>query len=445
MITLFSIHAVKKPIANRFYASIKPIGFNSHVLLVAFLWFSFVTIANSQETDKVLSFSEVINKTLSNNPELKSFTHQYAASEGKIKQSTLPTRKELNLNVEDFAGSNELAGISGMQTTLSVSWVMENELLSSRYNLAKSSQGMIASNEKIKRLALANETAKLFINALALQEQVNVINDAIKLSESAVNEINKRVSAGKTFQADLLRAEAELAQQKLIAEDLNHEIQIAYKSLAAQWGEQSLNEAVLTGSLEINNKPISYESLKHQLNKNPRITQLATIERINEAKIDLAIAENKPRWKFMTGLRRNERTDDMSLVAGFTRPIGVKNRSSAKVAELKANMSQQISQYESLKITLQTSLYGFYQLMMHNSHLAEKLSGEIIPKLKAAQVKTKEAYLIGRYGYLDLKNVQDDLIDAQLTLLEARLNFHLNKIEIEAITGSQLFSNSEGK
>ena len=441
MLSKFTFNSSKKPIVNRFYNCLKSTK-PSRYFWMSLLCFSFATY--SQEIRNELSITEAISKTLNHSPELISFTHQYKANEGKIKQSTLATRKEINLNVEDFAGTDELEGVNSLQSTLSVSWVFENQLLSSRYNLAKSSIGMIESAEKIKQLELSNETAKLFIETLALQEQVIIINQAIKLSESAVKEINKKVSAGKSFQADLLRAEAERAKKRLIAEDLKHEIQIAHRSLAAQWGKRSLNDSVLVGSLKINDESIDFDSLLNQLNQNPMITQLTTLEKINHAKMDLALAENKPRWKFMTGLRRNERSDDVALVAGFTLPIGGKNRSDGRIEELKANMSQDISDYDALKISLETSLYAFYQLMNHNVHLAETLTSEIIPKLKQAQVKTYEAYLMGRYGYMDLKNVQDDLIDAQLTLLEAKLNFHLNKIEIEAITGSQLFSTPQG-
>jgi cobalt-zinc-cadmium efflux system outer membrane protein len=443
MYTQSPICSSKKPIVNRFYnrsIQIKTVSF----LLIAVLSISFSVAANPQETGTILSFSEAINKTLKHHPELNSFSHQYKANEGLVKQSRLSTRKELNLNVEDFAGTDELEGVNSLQSTLSVSWVMENDLISSRYNFAQSSKGMIQSAEEIKRLELANETAELFINALALQEQVLIINQAIQFSESAVKEINKKVAAGKSNPADLLRAQAELANQNLLADDLKHEIQIAQRYLAAQWGEQSLNGSSLVGSLAVNNETINFESLKTRVNQNPQITQLATLEKINAAKIDLAVAENKPRWKFMTGLRRNERNDDVSVVAGFTLPIGGKNRSEGKIDELKATMSENISDNDALKVSLETSLYAFFQLMNHNVHLAETLSAQIIPKLKEAQAKTYDAYLKGSYGYMDLKNVQDDLIDAHLTLLEAKLNFHLNKIEIESITGSQLFSTPEG-
>jgi len=443
MITQFLTSSSLKPINGRFYRRLKSIGSNSKLLL-AVSWICLTTFVYSKEYKNELSFPDAIKKTLNSHPELKSFSHQYKANEGKIKHSTLATRKEINVNIEDFAGTKDYEGINRLQSTLSVSWVLENDLLTSRFNLANSTKGLIENDEKINRLELASQTAELFIQALGLQEQVKVINKAIKFSESAVKEINKKVIAGKSFRADLLRAQAELSKQKLIEEDLKHEIKIAYRNLAAQWAERTLNDAILIGSLSINKTVISFDSLKSQLNQNPLINKITTLNKINNAKLDLAIAENKPRWKFMTGLRRYERTDDVAIVAGFTLPIGGKNRSEGKVEEIKAYMSQDNSDHEALKISLETSLFAYYQLMMHNVHLAEILSKDIIPKLKEAQNKTYEAYLIGRYGYLDLKNVQDDLIDAHLTLLEAKLNFHLNKIEIEAIIGSQLFSTPEG-
>jgi len=412
------------------------------LMLLMFLFSSFKLFANELKTSEVLTFSDAIRKTLQQHPALKPFEHRLKAHAQRVQQATLTTRPEVSLIVEDFAGTSDFTGVKSSQSTLSVSWVLENELIASRLDLATSSEAVILSAQKIKQLELASETAKIFIQALAIQQQMLIINQAIDFSAKTVLEIKKKVSAGKSPQAELLRAEAELSIQDLILEDLKHELQISYRKLSAQWGERSPKFDSLSGAIGISYQPVTFDSLKSQLDKNPEIIKFTSLEQINAAKIRLAVAENKPRWRFMTGLRRYERTDDVAFVAGFTIPFGSKNRSAARVAEIQADISRNTSEVEALKISLETVLFAFHQLMKHNVHLADALNKKIIPKLTEAQTQTYKAYLAGKYAYRDLKIVQDDLINAQLSLLEASLNFHINKIEIETLTGAQLLSNS---
>ncbi len=432
--------STKKPIGCQFYdapnVGLSIFGTTFSGLFLIFMSFNGLSKVSMNE----MGFSEAIRKTLISNPELKSFEYQYDASIGRVMYSKLISRPIVNLSLEDFAGTNEVSGVKNLQSTLSVSWVLENDLILSRTALAESSKGVIQSNHKIKQLEVANETARIFVRTLAQQSQIKIIQQAIEFSKIFVREIKKRVTAGKTNSAELLRAEAELAKQNLILDDLKHEVQISYRRLSVQWGEVNLTFDSVVGELHIDDKPKEFDWLVAKLQQNLQIEKYKSQEQIYQAKIRLASAENKPRWKFMTGLRRYESTDDFGLVAGFSIPFGKKNRAQGRISEITAEIASNNTDLESLKISLQASLFSYHQMMLHNIHLTEALNLDIIPKLLKAKKKTYAAYIVGQYTYMDLKNVQDDLIDAQLTLLEARLNFNLNKIEIESLIGSQLQS-----
>jgi cobalt-zinc-cadmium efflux system outer membrane protein len=51
---------------------------------------------------------------------------------------------------------------------------------------------------------------------------------------------------------------------------------------------------------------------------------------------------------------------------------------------------------------------------------------------------TSDAFAQGRYGYMELNAAQTELLDAQQSLIDAAVNAHQTRIDIERITGSTL-------
>lgn len=83
------------------------------------------------------------------------------------------------------------------------------------------------------RLDAAAETARFFSSCLANQTRRISANKAVQLAQETVSEFQQRVQAGKSPQADLSRAQAELARIKLNQEDIEHELLSARRRLAA--------------------------------------------------------------------------------------------------------------------------------------------------------------------------------------------------------------------
>ena len=66
------------------------------------------------------------------------------------------------------------------------------------------------------------------------------------------------------------------------------------------------------------------------------------------------------------------------------------------------------------------------------------LSDRVLPLTESALSDTKRAYNVGRYGYFQLQQVQNEMLDARLALVEAAISAHRHAIEIERLTGAVL-------
>ena len=413
-----------KPIAYRFLVV-------SKLIITGLSVVSFGAFAQ-----KTVNLNEAISYTLQQHPGLKSFSYMQKASEGMIEQASTSSPMTFSAEVEDAFGTGGYSGVSAMQTTLSISWLLERDKIESRVNVANEKASMAKLNKSIKALNLAAETAKVFITLLSQKEQLKLAKLARNQTKQVLAEIKTRVIAGKVNVIDELRAKAELSRKELTVEDLFHEIQASKAQLAAQW--QGETDFVIDGDLLTIPTIAQIETAYEKLKSNPRLKVFSTQQKIAEAEIELAKVNQKPAWSVNTGIKRNEFVDDYAVTAGISIPFGSENRNRGRITALRAKQNQSSAESDALYKRISTQLLLLTHKLKHNRHVIDGLSLETIPALELASIKAGAAYKVGRYRYTDWYAVQQELVTSQTELIEAYTNIHLFTIELERLTGSSI-------
>jgi cobalt-zinc-cadmium efflux system outer membrane protein len=262
--------------------------------------------------------------------------------------------------------------------------------------------------------------------------------EAVQLAQETVSAVKKRVQAGKSPQAELSRAQAELARTKLHQEDFKHELLSASRRLAAQWGETEPEFKRVKG--DILSLPVtdSFATLKTHIDRNPDIARFLSKQRVDEAELRLAEMQSKQNWRISAGVRRHESTDDEALVANLTVPLALRNRNQGGIAAARANLAQTDANAAAARIRVETSLFVIYQELQHSLHRATAFRDDVIPHLEQALTDTRNAYELGRYSYFEWHTVQKDLLEARRNLVEASVDAHKNAIEVERLTGVRI-------
>lgn len=391
-------------------------------------------VALASESGRI-TLNDAMAYALERNPELIALGHQLDAARGRVEQAGLAPHPELTINVEDALGSNDFQGVDSAETTVSIGWALERNLRERRVDTARANLALSAADAALLRIDVAAETARRFLLVLAHQARAVTARDAVRLAKETVQAVRHRVDSGGTPQADLARAQAELAKTTLAQEDVTHEIRAARHRLAAQWGETTPDFTQVQGDPFSLPKTEPFASLRERTEDNPDIARYLSTERVAEAALRLAEARRKPAWQARLGVRRMESTDDHALVAGITVPLALRNRNQGRIAEARADIERRHADTFAARVRIETTLFVLYEALQHSLHRATTLQTKVIPRLDAALQETRSAYERGRYSYLEWRTVQAELIDAQRALLEASIDAHSNVIEIERLTG----------
>ena len=396
------------------------------------------TISTSDQI--TLNLDAAVARTFQSNPRLIAFGYQIHAQQGRLQQSELKPNLQLGLLVENALGSGDFEGIDSAETTLSLAWVLERGKRERRIDAARAGVSLLETEAEIQRLDAAAETARVFLDTLALQERLIRTDDAVMLAEQTAAAVQKRVQAGRTPAADLARAEAELARMRLDREDIEHELRTAHRRLSAQWGEIQPDFARVSGDVHQLPAPDAYESLLARLEQNPDLSRYLNEKRLREAELRLAKARAKPNWQLTAGIRRLERSDDQAFVAGITIPLTTRNRNQGRVSEARARLAMTDADRVATRVQIETQLFALYQELQYSLHRAATIREEILPRIEQALEDTERAYAAGRYGYLELRVVQAELLDTRTALVESSIDAHRHIIEIERLTGTTVTS-----
>ena len=422
MLSKFNLPTAKKPTHHRFF---RPIA--------ATLLFGVLSVS-AHAQPKVITLTDAVNLTLAQHPALTVFTHKQQAHQGHISQAGVGERPMLSAGIEDVMGSGTRSNINGAQTSLNISWILQQTLIEQRLEKAQASATAVDFEREIKALDLAAQTAGLYVDVLIEQALMKLAKQGVSQANQTLDVITKRIDAGHATELERLLAKATIAKAELEIEDREHELKTAQYRLAAQWSENP-QPVQLTGNLR--HIP-SIDDLDKQLAKikqHPRLKALANQERILQSGIALARTEAEPQWRVSAGIKRFEATDDFGLMAGVSIPFGKDKRSEGKVITLKAQQAEQQAQAAVLTRELNTQLFALLQAVNHSQHVINSLNDEVLPLLAQAHDEAWSAYEIGKTGYQALADVREQQLQAQVALVEAYRAIHLQNIEIQRLTG----------
>ncbi len=419
-----------------------PIRINIIQFISTLLLATFSTTISAESSlnnhERTIGLHEAVSKTVEFNPELRAFNYQLKAQDGRVLQAGLAPSPELSFLLEDALGSGDYRGLDSAQATISIGWVWERGLRQRYIDTARASRSLLSIEANIRQLDAAAETARRYLVVLANQARLLNADKAVRLAQETIKAVHRRVEAGKTPEAERVRAQAEWARRKLEREDIEHAMGSAIHRLAAQWGDTRPGFTRVEGDILILSAIESFDVLRQRLEQNPEFDRLLSDQRLKKAELQLAQAQSRPGWRVTTGIRRLERTRDQTFVAGISIPFGERTRNLGRIAEARANLAQTGAKEKAVQIRMQTLLYVLYQKLQHSLHRADTFRDDIIPRLEKALMETRRAYNLGRYRYLEWHSAQADLLEARNALVEASIDAHRNTIEIERLTGVRI-------
>ncbi len=340
------------------------------------------------------------------------------------------------MQLENFAGTGEISGVRGMETTLMLSQLLElGGKREKRELTAARNVGLIEADYDISRLDVLAEVAHRFIHVARDQRLLKVAKEAVDLAESNRSSVAERVEAARAMQAELSRADIELARARLRLEHREHELLAAKRRLAASWGSDSVDFVRVEADLFRLPATRDLDSLLSELRDSPDLARFLSERRLREAELELAKAGAVPDARIGAGVRPLESIDEQALMLNFSMELPVFDRNQGNIHAARKRLGQVAVDETTTYIEAQSLLFTTYQELRHARTEADTLREDVIPQSRRALDSFEDGYAVGRFSYLEVANARREFMEVQAEAIRAAASYHSHLIEIERLTG----------
>lgn len=195
--------------------------------------------AFAQNSGQPLSLHQAITKTLAQNPQLHQFNIKKDVLLGRRETSELTPALNVSIEVENFAGSGELSGVTSAETTLALSSVIElGGKRRARLSVANAQLQTFDYHRQAYTLDVLGDLTSTFIQALEVQALSELAVEARNLAQSTLKIVKNRSNQGAAPEYEVKRAKSTLSHSQLQVDALEQQFQRLQIKIAAYWGDR---------------------------------------------------------------------------------------------------------------------------------------------------------------------------------------------------------------
>ena len=404
-----------------------------------------VSRAGSSETEPTgeLSLRKAVTLALLRSPELASFAWSVRQAEAEQLQASLQPNPRLETEFENFAGTGEFRGTRALETTVSLSQLIElGGKRARRMRLASLDSRLSGWNYETKRLKVLTDVTRKYAALLAAQRRLDLTRENLKLAEAALGAVEKRVSAGKSAPTEKLKASVETATSRIDNRRAERELTVARQQLAATWGSDKALFDRAVGDFAKISPPPDTEALTPLLAQNPEIARWETEAAQRQATLDLAKAAAVPDVEVGAGYRQSWETgaDDGAMLVTASVPLPLFDRNQGEILRARFGVQKTHADRNAAQVRLHAQLTAAYQQLASAYEESRSLQDEILPMARRAYKAVETSFKEGKSGYLDMLDAQRTLVDAQSKHVEALAEYHQARAQVEALVGQSIES-----
>ncbi|PNU20469.1 TolC family protein [Geothermobacter hydrogeniphilus] len=386
-----------------------------------------------------LSLSQALRLTMRYNPKLASAAWNSEAGAGRELQAGLLPNPDFSIEMENFAGEDEMSGYAAAETTFSISQLLElGGKRDKRKQVARLGKELLDWDREAIRLDVFTAATKAYIEVVAAQQRVAQAEVLAELADAVRRAVRERVEAGKVSPLELTRAGVEYSAARLNSAKARRTLEAARKTLVSFWGATRAKFGKASGDLKVAPGLPPFEQLLRTIDNNPDLARWQTELEQRRSERRLADAGAVPDLTVMVGVRNFQDTGDNALVAELAIPLPLFDRNQGGRKQATASYYRARHQRQEAKNRIEAALSVAYQQLRSAHDELRVLKKELLPGAEQAFEAANFGYREGKFGFLQVVDAQRTLFEVRGQYVDALANYNTARADIERLIASPL-------
>lgn len=386
-----------------------------------------------------LTLDDALQRAAEADPRLRAAEAGVEAARAGRAQARVRPNPVLDLEVENFAGTDALRGFDGSEATFRLSQPIERGgRRSARVALADRALDAAGREALIRRLDVFEEVQRAFYDALAAEELVEIGAERLATAEAVQRTVDRRVSAARDPLMAGARAAAGVGEARIVLENARREAAIARATLASFWGG---GEDFALSDLLLELPVTATHGHEQRADGGPDFARIEA-DRARAAaavRLERSRAFADPVLSF--GVRRFEASDEAGLVAGLSIPLGIRDRNRGGVARARAEERRAAFDVEAARLRLKREADALTRRLESASASVAAMDRDVIPPAERALALARDGYNQGAFSYLDVLEAQRALTAVREARVAALRTYHHTEAALDRLTAR--FAESE--
>ena len=389
-----------------------------------------------------ITLREALASALLGNPELASYSWAVRAADARALQARQVPNPEVEMELESFGGTGDVAGFDGAETILMLGQVLEiGGKRGKRTTVALLERDLEGWEYEAKRLDVFAEATVAFIRVLANQERLAVAEESYRLAGLVLEVVSERVKAGKVSPLEQTRAAVEAASTEIEVERVRNDLEVSRRVLAATWGSDRPVFERARGDLSRVDAIPALEPLLGRAGQGPEIARWETEIDMLEAAVAMEKSLAIPDLEIGAGVKRELEGGLDTYIVGLGFALPVFDRNQGGIREAECNLARAQEERRATEVRVSAELTEAYQALATSYIEATSLGTTVLPGAERAFEATGEGYRQGKFSYLDVLDAQRTFFDVRAQYIDALEGYHEAVTEMERLVGSRLNEN----
>lgn len=377
-----------------------------------------------------LTVNDLVQMAIANNPTLQQATAVVHKAEG--------IRTQVGLHPNPTVGyqGNEIGndGATGQQGAFFSQLIVTGNKLGLNRAVAEGDVQQLLWELEAQRYRVSNDVQTQFYATLGAQRRVELAKELERIAEDGVAAATELFNAEEAARPDILQAEVQLGEVRIIRQNAEYDLDAEWKKLAGLAGRPNMTRTPLAGSLDDGGPDWAWQaSYDELLAASPELQ--AAYARIDRARAQIRRQQAQPIPNINTqvALAQDNATDDTIASIQFGMPLPILNKNQGNIDLAYAEWRRATRDSERLQLALRVRLAEAFRNYQQAKSQVERYRQDILPKAKENLDLTNEGYIQQEFDFLRVLTARRTYFEASLANVRSLVGLRQSEVAIAGL------------